>query len=70
MASTAARLQAVQNQIDAIVSAGVESYSISNRSATKLKLDQLYTLEEKLEAKLAKESGGTFRPAKLRGAGR
>lgn len=59
--STAEQLARVQSQIAAIETAGVESYSIANRSATKLKLAGLYAREEQLLNRLNRESGsGAF----------
>ena len=66
MASTADQLASVQAAIAAIESGGVESYSITNRSATKLKLNDLYERETVLLSRLARESGsGGFSLAKM-----
>lgn len=63
---TASQLARVQAQIAAIEDGGVESYSIANRSATKLKLDVLYKREEALLLRLQRESGsGGFSLAKM-----
>lgn len=65
-ADTATQLASVQSQIATLEAAGVESYAIGSRSATKLKLETLYAREEVLLARLNRESSGTFRLAKIK----
>ena len=65
MATTADQLASVQAAISAIESGGASSYSIGNRSVTKTDLKVLYDREASLISRLDRESGGTFRLAKI-----
>ena len=56
----------MQAAIAAIEGGGVSSYSIGNRSASKLDLDKLYKREESLLNRLSRETGsGGFSIAKM-----
>lgn len=59
--TTAERLEAVRDAIDAIVLGEVASSSIDGVSYTKLDIDKLQKLETVLERRLDRESGRTRR---------
>jgi len=66
MASTAEQLASVQAAIASIENGGASSYSIGNRSVSKLNLKDLYEREQVLIQRLARESGsGAFSLAKM-----
>jgi len=60
-----ARLEKVQAAISAILSGGVQSYTLDGRSLTKLDLGWLSQEEERLIGKISRASrrGGAFRRA-------
>ena len=64
-----ATAQSLLNQIDAaiesLLTGGAESYSIGNRTVTKLDLDLLMKQRNALQMQVERESGGGFRLAKL-----
>lgn len=61
----AARLVQVQAAITALLSGGIQSYSIDGQQVTKLDLNWLSKEESRLVAKIARanRSGGAFRQA-------
>lgn len=64
--SASALLTQVESAIEALLTGGASSYSIGNRSVTKLDLDQLFAERRMLQAEAQRESGGTFRLAKMK----
>lgn len=62
----AALLTQVELAISALLTGGAESYSIGNRSVTKLDLDSLFKQRESLQRQVQRETGsGAFSLAKL-----
>lgn len=59
----AGRLAKVQAAISNILDGKVQSYEIDGRQLTKLDLDWLTREEERLAAKIARQSRGIFRQA-------
>ncbi len=57
MATAQERLQKVQDAIDAIVVGNLAEYSIADRRAKMLELDQLRALEKDLQSQVGAESG-------------
>lgn len=70
MATTASLLAQIEAAIEALLTGGASSYSIGNRSVTKLDLADLLEQRRLLQADVDRESTGTFRLAKLRKASR
>ena len=70
-AQITARLVKVRSAIDAVLDGKVASYSISGRSLANLSISELQTMENNLEAKLARvqASGRTASVVRFRGAG-
>ena len=68
MALSASTLLAqVDTAIEALISGGASSYSIGNRSVTKLDLAQLFEERRLLQQQVDRESsGGIFRKAAIR----
>lgn len=66
MATAASLLAQIDAAIEALLTGGASSYSIGARSVTKLDLGQLFEERRLLQAEVARESGGTFRLAKVR----
>ena len=61
-----ALLTAVESAITALLSGGVESYSIGNRSVTKLDLKSLLEERRLLQSEVARSSGsGAFSFARM-----
>jgi len=66
MASTATLLSQIESAIEALLTGGASSYSIGNRSVTKLDLKTLFEQRNILQMQLARESGsGAFSLAKM-----
>jgi len=65
MATTASLLAQVEAAIEALVNGGASSYSMSNRSVTKLDLTELMQTRDKLRAQLDRETRGGFSLAKF-----
>ena len=59
-------LEQIETAITALVSGGASSYSIGNRQVTKLDLADLFEQRRLLQAEVQRESGGTFRLAKMK----
>lgn len=66
MASTQSLLTAVEAAIEALLTGGASSYSIGNRSVTKLDLADLFEQRRMLQMQVDRESNGMFRLAKMR----
>lgn len=66
MATTQSLLTAIESAIEALVTGGASSYSIGNRSVTKLDLGELFAQRKDLQRQLDRENNGVFRLAKLR----
>ncbi len=64
--SASSLLTQVEAAIEALLTGGASSYSIGSRSVTKLDLDQLFAERRMLQAEVQRESGGTFRKAKMK----
>jgi hypothetical protein len=62
----AALLTQVESAISALLTGGAESYSIGNRSVTKLDLDSLFKQREALQREVQRSTGsGAFSLAKM-----
>jgi hypothetical protein len=62
----AALLTQVESAISALLTGGAESYSIGNRSVTKLDLDSLFKQRETLQREVQRSTGsGAFSLAKM-----
>lgn len=69
MASAASLLSQIDTAIEALLTGGASSYSIGNRSVTKLDLGQLFEERRQLEGLVARESRGSmFTLAKIQKA--
>ena len=61
-----ALLTAIESAITALLTGGASSYSIGNRSVTKLDLDKLFAERRQLQIEVARSSGsGGFSLAKI-----
>lgn len=58
-------LNQVEAAIQALLTGGASSYSIGNRSVTKLDLDDLFAQRRTLQNEIARASGASFRVAKM-----
>jgi hypothetical protein len=66
MATSAELLTLVDAAIEALLTGGASSYSIGNRSVTKLDLPTLFTQRNQLQFQVQRESGGSaFSLAKI-----
>lgn len=66
MASAASLLALIDAAIEALLTGGAQSYSIGQRTVTKLDLKSLFEERRMLEIQAARESGsGAFSLAKL-----
>ena len=66
MASAASLLAQIDAAIEALLTGGASSYSIGNRSVTKLDLGTLFEQRRMLQQQVVRESGsGAFSLAKL-----
>ena len=65
MATTASLLAQIEAAIEALLTVGASSYSIGNRSVTKLDLADLFNERRLLQSQVQRESGGSFRLAKI-----
>ncbi len=66
MASAASLLAQIDSAIEALLTGGAESYSIGNRSVTKLDLSTLFEQRKELLFQVQRESGGgAFTLAKM-----
>ena len=66
MASSASLLAQIDAAIEALLTGGASSYSIGNRSVTKLDLATLLEQRKELQHMVARESGsGAFSIAKM-----
>jgi len=65
MATAASLLAQIDTAIEALLTGGHESYTIGNRSVTKLDLKDLFEQRRILQTEVARESGGAVRLAKL-----
>lgn len=67
MASAASLLALIDAAIEALLTGGASSYSIGNRSVTKLDLAQLFEERRILQQQADRETGGgVFRKAVIR----
>lgn len=67
MASPTDLLNQIEAAIEALLIGGAESYSIGNRSVTKLDLATLMDERRVLKREVERESRGTFRKAVIGG---
>ena len=67
MASAATLLAQIDAAIETLLTGGASSYSIGNRSVTKLDLAALFAERRQLQREADREANGTFRLAKLGG---
>lgn len=58
-------LDQIDAAINALLTGGASSYSIGNRSVTKLDLTDLFNERRLLQREVARSTGGAFRVAKL-----
>jgi flagellar basal body rod protein FlgF len=65
MASTATILAAIDTAIEALLNGGASSYSINNRTVTKLDLGELLKQRRDLQNQVDRETNGIFRLAKM-----
>ena len=65
MATAASLLALIDAAIEALLTGGAESYSIGNRSVTKLDLDSLFEQRRQLEFQAQREAGNGVRLAKI-----
>jgi flagellar basal body rod protein FlgF len=65
MASTATILAAIDTAIEALLNGGASSYSIGNRTVTKLDLGELLKQRRDLQNQVDRETNGIFRLAKI-----
>ena len=65
MASTATLLAAIDTAIEALLNGGASSYSIGNRTVTKLDLGELLKQRRDLQNQVDRETNGIFRLAKM-----
>ena len=64
--SSAALLEQIEQAITALLTGGASSYSIGNRSVSKLDLGQLMEERRILQQAVDRESSGIFRKATIR----
>lgn len=65
MATAASLLAQIDTAIEALLTGGHESYTIGNRSVTKLDLSDLFEQRRILKTEVERESGGGIRLAKM-----
>lgn len=65
MATTASLLAQIEAAIEALLTGGASSYSIGNRSVTKLDLADLLEQRRLLQMDANREAGGSIRLAKI-----
>jgi len=65
MATSASLLAQIDAAIEALLTGGHSSYSIGQRSVTKLDLGDLFNERRLLQMEVSRESNGMFRLAKL-----
>jgi hypothetical protein len=65
MATAASLLSQIDAAIESLLTGGAESYSIGNRTVTKLDLGDLLEQRYKLQTQVERESGGGLRLAKF-----
>lgn len=65
MATPAQLLSQIEAAIEALLTGGASSYSIGNRSVTKLDLKELFEQRRMLQAEVDRESTGMFKLAKM-----
>lgn len=70
MATAQSLLTQIDAAIEALLTGGHESYTIGNRSVTKLDLKDLFEQRRMLQAEASRESGGGFRLAKMQRSSR
>lgn len=66
MATPATLLSQLESAIEALLTGGASSYSIGNRSVTKLDLGQLLEERRLLQNEVNRDASGVFRLAKMR----
>lgn len=65
MSQTATLLTQIEAAISALLTGGASSYSIGNRSVTKLDLGELFKQRDMLSRQLARESGSAIRLGRM-----
>ena len=65
MATAASLLSQIDAAIESLLTGGAESYSIGNRTVTKLDLGELFEQRNILQTQVERESGGGLRLAKF-----
>jgi hypothetical protein len=65
MATAASLLSQIDAAIESLLTGGAESYSIGNRTVTKLDLGDLFEQRNILQTQVERESGGGLRLAKF-----
>ncbi len=70
MATAASLLSQIDAAIESLLTGGAESYSIGNRTVTKLDLGDLFEQRNILQTQVERESGGGLRLAKFQGRSR
>lgn len=65
MATAASLLNQIDAAIESLLTGGAESYSIGNRTVTKLDLGDLFEQRNILQTQVERESGGGLRLAKF-----
>lgn len=65
MSQTATLLAQVEAAISALLTGGASSYSIGNRSVTKLDLGELFKQRDMLSRQVARESGSAIRLGRM-----
>lgn len=65
MATSQTLLAKIEAAIDALLTGGASSYSIGNRTVTKLDLKTLFEERRELQRQVSRENGGSLRLAKM-----
>ena len=65
MSQTATLLAQVEAAISALLTGGASSYSIGNRSVTKLDLGELFKQRDMLSRQVAREGGSAIRLGRM-----
>lgn len=65
MATAASLLALIDSAIEALLTGGVESYSIGSRSVTKLDLADLFAQRNLLQSQVERENSSGIRLAKI-----
>lgn len=65
MATSETLLSKIEAAIDALLTGGASSYSIGNRTVTKLDMKTLFEERRELQRQVSRENGGSLRLAKM-----